>query len=265
MWFADLALTASVAVFLAVVLAWPLVRLADREGWSASAVRPVLRTGSVTAAALLLGQAVVVDAVADENGLHVADAPTLAWFVAHRTEALTAVAKALALLGGTVAMTVVATVTVVTLWLRGRRPQAVVVAVTAFGGGLLVAGFKHLYARDRPPMIDRLDTLTSHSLPSGHALGSTVVLGLLAAVLALHVRRRAARAGVIAAAVATVVAVGVSRLYLGVHWLTDVLTGWLLGGAWLAVAVTALVLLRSGGRGQPVRSRTSQTTVSPRS
>lgn len=262
MWFADFALTVSVALFLAVVLAWPLVRLADREGWSASAVRPVLRTGSVIAAALLLGQAIVVDAVADANGVHVADAPTLAWFVAHRTGALTAVAKALALLGGTVSMTVVATVTVVTLWLRGRRPQAGVVAVTALGAALLVRGFKHLYARERPPAVDRLDMLNSHSLPSGHALGSTVVLGLVAAVLVLYARRRSTRIGVVAAAAVAVVAVGVSRLYLGVHWLTDVLTGWLLGGAWLAVGVTALVLLRGGQR---VSARTSQTTVSPRS
>ena len=78
-----------------------------------------------------------------------------------------------------------------------------------------------------------------------------VVLGVLAAVVVLLVRRPGVQVLAILTAAAGIVAIGASRLYLGVHWMTDVLTGWLLGGAWLALCVTTLVVLRHR------RSRTS--------
>jgi undecaprenyl-diphosphatase len=134
----------------------------------------------------------------------------------------------------------------VALLLRSRRHvEAVTVAVAALGAGALVVGFKHLYGRARPPVTDQLVVQTNASLPSGHALGSMVVLGVLAVVGVLHIQRPAIRAGVVGLAVVLIAAIGLSRIYLGVHWITDVLTGWLLGGAWLAVCSTALLLART--------------------
>jgi membrane-associated phospholipid phosphatase len=92
---------------------------------------------------------------------------------------------------------------------------------------------------------------TNPALPSGHALGSIVVLGVLAAVVVLATRRTLLRVAAVAVAALGVLTIGVSRLYLGVHWLTDVVTGWFLGGAWLAVCVTTLCVLsrrRSAGQ-----------------
>ena len=94
-------------------------------------------------------------------------------------------------------------------------------------------------------------TETNPALPSGHALGSIVVLGVLAAVVLLATHRTLLRVAAMAAAALGVLTIGVSRLYLGVHWLTDVVTGWFLGGAWLAVCVTTLCVLnrrRSAGQ-----------------
>jgi undecaprenyl-diphosphatase len=94
-------------------------------------------------------------------------------------------------------------------------------------------------------------TENNPALPSGHALGSIVVLGVLAAVVLLATHRTLLRVAAVAAAALGVLTIGVSRLYLGVHWLTDVVTGWFLGGAWLAVCVTALCVLnrrRSAGQ-----------------
>ena len=93
-----------------------------------------------------------------------------------------------------------------------------------------------------PPLVDQITAQSTFALPSGHALGSIVVIGVLTAAAVL-VARRSRRRAVVCAGAGGIVLIGVSRLYLGVHRLTDVLTGWLLGGAWLAVCIGALVLL----------------------
>lgn len=95
----------------------------------------------------------------------------------------------------------------------------------------------------RPPVAEQLTVETTFSLPSGHAVASTVVLGLLAALALRYTRRVAVRVAVIVAAAVGIATIVVSRLYLGVHWLSDTLTSWLLGGAWLAACVTALMVV----------------------
>jgi undecaprenyl-diphosphatase len=125
----------------------------------------------------------------------------------------------------------------------GATALLLVVQAATVGASLLISGFKRLYGRVRPPAAERLMTESNPALPSGHALGSIVVLGVLAAVVVLVTHRAVLRIGALAAGALGVVVIGVSRLYLGVHWLTDVVTGWLLGGAWLAVGVTTLYVL----------------------
>jgi membrane-associated phospholipid phosphatase len=144
-------------------------------------------------------------------------------------------------------MAVLALIAAGLLWRARRRAPAVVVITAAAGAGILVEGFKHLYGRNRPPVVDRLTSESTFSLPSGHALGSMVVLGVLAAVAVLA-GRRAAQVGAVTLAAVGITVIAASRLYLGVHWITDVLTGWLLGGAWLAACITALILLETRSR-----------------
>lgn len=200
--------------------------------------------GSSAAAVLFTGHAVVADSVADPDGIARADVPVLNWVVGHRSGALTWAMTEASAAGGTAGMTVLAVAAATVLWRRRRPAEAVVTLVAAVGAALLVVGFKNLYGRARPPLALQLVRPTSLSLPSGHAVGSIVVLGVIAAILAVPACTRARRVLVILPVSAAVALIGFSRLYLGVHWLTDVLAGWLLGGAWLALCLAVLAALR---------------------
>ncbi|WP_328898962.1 phosphatase PAP2 family protein [Streptomyces sp. NBC_00441] len=128
-------------------------------------------------------------------------------------------------------------VAVVVLWWRGTRPLAVWVVATTLLSALVQQGVKAAVGRDRPQWTDPVDSAHYAAYPSGHAMTATVSCGLL--LWLLHrsgVRHGVWRAAVGAAAV-SVLGVGLTRLYLGVHWPSDVLGGWLLGAALTAFAI----------------------------
>lgn len=125
--------------------------------------------------------------------------------------------------------------TALALLVRGRRRLAAYVAVTGAGLLLLVPVSKALIGRARPDVAVPVSELpTNASFPSGHSMTAVVTWGLLALLVLPHVRSRS-RWVVVAGALLFVVAVGFTRLALGVHFLSDVLAGWALGAAWLAV------------------------------
>lgn len=202
--------------------------------------------GTGVAATLFTAQATVVDSVADHDGLAVADRPVLAWLVAHRVPDWTVVMEAASRYGGTLGTLVLALVAVALLVWRRHWWEAATVAVASAGPSVLVPAFKALYARPRPPLGTQLVPQFDPSLPSGHALGSIVIVGVVAIVAVRLVRSMVVRVATLGTAAATILLIGVSRLYLGVHWFTDVLAGWFLGGAWLAVCVAALYALTAG-------------------
>jgi membrane-associated phospholipid phosphatase len=213
---------------------------------------PVM-TASGSAVALLALYVAVVGAVEDTSALSVVDGPVHSWFLTHRTGSLSMPMEDVSAVGGTAGMAVLATIAAALLLWSWRWPHALIVLVAMVGGDVLGDVFKGLYARARPPVADQLVVTTSYSLPSGHSLESTVVLGVLAAVGVLLVSGRARRTGIVGVAVAVVLLIGASRLYLGVHWPTDVLSGYLLGGAWVAVCVGSLVVFertRADARGR---------------
>lgn len=236
-----LLLACALVLFVCAVPVAVLVPLARRAGWPDPAVRRPVLLGVAVAVVLLLAQTAAVIGV-ETGQLAGADNSVLSWFLANRDGVATGVAIVASALGGTAAMTTLTVAAVLVLLYLRRWPTAVLVGASAAGAGLLVGGFKALYDRNRPPKADQLIHYGGHSLPSGHALGSIVVLGLLAAAL-VPALRGATRVWVVLAAAALVVLVGWSRVYLAAHWLSDVLTGWLLGGAWLALTVTGLMLL----------------------
>lgn len=186
-------------------------------------------------AAVILGLA---DGAVEHNGLAAMDPVIWEWAVTHRTPALTTVAIVITELGSTLSMGVIATITVVVLWIRGRRGNAVLVAVVSAGAGLLVMVGKATVGRQRPPEEFRLVVETNESFPSGHALASAAIVGVLLVVFVPMIRSTAWRAAAIGGGMLFVLAIGWSRIYLGVHWATDVIAGWVTGVAWLLLCVT---------------------------
>lgn len=213
--------------------------------------------GSGAAVAFYTGQAVVVDAVEDAPNRIVAgaDRPVLDWMIAHRTPDLTALMEAVSRYGGTNGTLLLAAAAVAVLLVTRRWWDALAVAVATGGVAVLVPTFKDLYGRTRPPVATQLVVEPDLSLPSGHALGAVVIIGIIAVVLGRAVRSTGWRVVVGAVAAAAVLVISLSRLYLGVHWVTDVATSWTLGGAWLAVVVTGLMWVT--GRGSDARGRTA--------
>ena len=135
-------------------------------------------------------------------------------------------------LGSTTVLSFVVLATTLFLWLRGRARTAVLVLVSTLLGGAAVTLIKALVGRARPDMIDRLMQETSNSFPSGHAATSAIVYLTLATLLFPVVREAKMRAFLIGVALVLVGAIGVSRVYLGVHWPSDVIAGWAFGSVW---------------------------------
>ncbi|MFJ8695056.1 phosphatase PAP2 family protein [Streptomyces roseolilacinus] len=129
-------------------------------------------------------------------------------------------------------------VVAVALWRAGEPgPAGLLVAVCAVAAAVQ-QGVKALVGRERPQWSDPVDSAEFAAFPSGHAMTAAVVCGLLWWVAARTARRALVRPVVVAGAVSTV-GVGLTRVYLGVHWPSDVLAGWLLGACLVAAAVVA--------------------------
>lgn len=107
---------------------------------------------------------------------------------------------------------------------------------------------KVLYDRSRPDLVDHLVTAHTASFPSGHATMSTIVYLTLAALIVRLVDDMRARVYVICVAVLVSVLVGLSRIYLGVHWPSDVMAGWALGVAWACISWLSVSALRAWRR-----------------
>ncbi len=112
--------------------------------------------------------------------------------------------------------------------------------------GLLSFALKTAIQRPRPDQEMALAPAEGWSFPSGHAMGSLVVFGMAAYLLIRAMPRRSARTTAWADVAILVLAIGFSRVYLGAHWLTDVFGGYLAGMGWLAVCLTAFIMVRSG-------------------
>ncbi|MGW1154202.1 phosphatase PAP2 family protein [Streptomyces rubiginosohelvolus] len=126
-------------------------------------------------------------------------------------------------------------VTVIALWWRGARRLALWTAATSLLATLLQQGLKAAVDRERPQWTDPVDSANFAAFPSGHAMTAVVTCGLLLWLLRLYGAGPGLWGTALAVAVVSAIGVAATRVYLGVHWLTDVV-----GGALLGVAVVAL-------------------------
>ncbi len=153
--------------------------------------------------------------------------------------------QAVTWLGTLPAFVVLSAVAIGVMWLLRHARLALAWLIVLIGSGLLIDLFKDLFERPRPPFHNQFAKEMSYSFPSGHAVASAVAYGMLAYCLALrwHTWRR--RIVVVAVFGLLVLLIGFSRLYLGVHYLSDVLAGYALALAWLALSIWAIELLRA--------------------
>jgi undecaprenyl-diphosphatase len=130
-----------------------------------------------------------------------------------------------------------------------RKGHAALFVLASVGGGVLISQtMKWAYARPRPELVPHGAEVYTASFPSGHSMMSAVVYLTLGALLARTQADRAVKAYILAVAVLLTALVGVSRVYLGVHWPTDVLAGWTLGGAWALICLLVMLWLQSRGQ-----------------
>jgi undecaprenyl-diphosphatase len=143
-------------------------------------------------------------------------------------------------LGGFTFLTLMTTVVVLGLFFHRKRREGIIVALTAISSQTSIEILKVLYDRPRPdPVLPHLHAYTA-SFPSGHTTESTAIFLTVATAIATLEANDNTKMLTYAVATFAILSIGFSRVYLGMHWPTDVLGGWVLGTAWALVAWTAL-------------------------
>ncbi len=196
--------------------------------------------GMVAASALLFFAWLARTVVAGESKAF--DGAVRAAIHAWASSPLTAVMRGITQLGSVI---VLVTLGLSVLWWligQGRRREAVIFALVCIGAESLSETLKIIFHRFRPEAFFGLPEPETFSFPSGHSVMSACFYGALAAILVSRIESRSQRIAIRAAAALVAFAVGLSRIYLGVHWPTDVLAGFALAAMWLG-ALRAFVRL----------------------
>jgi undecaprenyl-diphosphatase len=219
-----------------------------------AALRPLLELRPLLAILLLGAAAWVFIEIADEvlEGEAIPFDETL--LLALRTAADPAVPRGpvwlqeavrdITALGGYTILTVVTVATAAYLWMARQGRVAFFVLAAATGALLWVVLFKFGFDRPRPELVPHIMAAETPSFPSGHSAAAAAVYLTLGALLARFQTRRRLRLFFVGLAVAITVLVGFSRVYLGVHWPSDVVAGWTLGGGWAVACWLAASWLR---------------------
>lgn len=239
--------------------------------WSGANIALVLTVG--IGLALVWGfsgiSAEVYEDVVDHDGIARIDQPVLDAAVRARTPLTAQLATDFTDLGGKVGMPVIAVVVAVAIaWAWRRWTPLLLMAIASAGSLLMTVTGKELTARDRPPQALAVPPFeVSPSFPSGHTLNATVVLGLTAYLLVVWANHKRWRVLAIVTLGILIVAMGLSRVFLGHHWLTDVVAGWAIGLGWLAVVITGhrvmITLDRRNQRRVPETTSISQGPTKP--
>lgn len=239
------------------LIARPLGRLAQRNSWlsrfftEGHPFRAYLPVMLIVAAGIIL-TLVIGDSFLDtaelvhahSTALQQTDARVHDWAVHRRVDPVTIFFVTMTNVGGPVGDGALV-VAVAALLLRTKRYRWLAyLFVTAGGGAVMNLQLKHFFSRARPDVAEALRAAQGYSFPSGHAMGATVVYGALSYLAFRAIDRWSWRAATIAFAFTMIAAVASSRVYLGVHWLSDVLAGISAGATWVITCTVAYETLR---------------------
>jgi membrane-associated phospholipid phosphatase len=166
------------------------------------------------------------------------------WAISKRGPAATTFFEVMSQIGGPISLIAMLAVVSVILLISKRYSWFFYLAVTAGGEGLLNLALKQYFARARPDVAEMLRQAQGYSFPSGHAMGSTVVFGALSYLVVQTASNWRWKSAVIALTCTLIAAVAFSRVYLGVHWMTDIAAGVTVGALWLTTTTVGYETLR---------------------
>lgn len=135
-------------------------------------------------------------------------------------------------LGGVAGLTLITAIVAGYLVIAKKTAMAAFLVGSIAGGAILSTLLKQLFHRARPDVVAHLVEVNTTSFPSGHAMNSAVVYLTLGALLARAQSEHRLRVYILTVAIFLTLVIGISRVYLGVHWPSDVMAGWMVGGAW---------------------------------
>lgn len=241
----------------------PMERRGTARGWRARLWDVIYRTLRFVAqhvrgfypavlaflAIAFLGAAAVVAFVALakvvlEGATAPLDDAILQWFARHRTPLLTTVALEVTQLGTGIVLLMIMLVSAAFLWLTRHRYSAALLLVGVLGASILNIALKDVFLRPRPTSVHPLTVVGSASFPSGHAMVSFVAYAAVALLVSRLESGATFRAVTWSLAILLIAAIGVSRVYLGVHYPSDVVAGYLAGLAWIAFVAAGITALR---------------------
>ena len=221
-------------------LAGTAEKTSDRVG-SRGALILTLVIGGAIAIALSFIASRIYDSVTESDGVAGFDRPILDFMITLRSPALDSAVTAYTNVAGPIGMPILAVAAILILSLRRRSwTPAILIAAAGIGSLAMTVAGKDIIGRHRPSLTDAVPPYEySPSFPSGHTLNAVVIAGVVAYLLLL--RRSTTHGRVLTVSVAALFAltIGLSRVFLGHHWFTDVLAAWVLGAAWLALIITA--------------------------
>jgi undecaprenyl-diphosphatase len=192
------------------------------------------------------------------------DRSGLAFMHRHQTPARTMLARALSWIGSPVQLVPAISISAAVLWWRRMRRDALLLLIAVGGSGTLDVALKLHFRRIRPEVPWAFVHEHSFSFPSGHSVAAVVLYGILTYLLWTHLRDLRQRAAAIATALLLIGGIGASRIYLGVHYPTDVLAGYVVGLLWLLPVIGAAEYLARAEVWQRHQASSRDQPVSPR-
>ncbi|MCL5733679.1 MAG: LssY C-terminal domain-containing protein, partial [Patescibacteria group bacterium] len=182
----------------------------------------------------------VVEDIIFRNDLYLVDLRVVNLMSALRTPVLNRIMLFITDFGEWQMITLLSLIVILMLLRRRKISQLFTLAAGVVGGVLLFSLTKIISHRSRPPLFDRIFPVGGYSFPSGHSVMAVVFYGLLTYFLIRVVKKWRIKAAIFLGGIFFVFLIGLSRVYLGVHYPTDVVGGWMLGFFWLAIIITAL-------------------------